>query len=84
MAKLLLIFLKKVLDIFFSRPHIICMKGNRMKIFKINCTNMKYGNKFQLSNLFSSEEKAMDFIKYLDEIEIRWDYDYEIVEELIV
>ena len=55
-----------------------------MKVFKINCTNMKYGNKFQLSNLFSSEEKAMDFIKYLDEIEIRWDYDYEIIEELIV
>ena len=73
-----------MLDILFTNHYIISMKGKEMKVFKINCTNMKYGNKFQLSNLFSSEEKAMDFIKYLDEIEIRWDYDYEIVEELIV
>lgn len=54
-----------------------------MKVFYINCTNMKYNRTFKLSNRFSSEEKAMDFIKYLDEVETRWDFDYEIVEELI-
>lgn len=55
-----------------------------MKVFSINCTNLKYNNTYNLGVRFSSEEKAMDFIKYLDEVETRWDYDYEIIEEVIV
>jgi len=61
-----------------------------MKVFKINVTNMKYGNKFQLSQLFSSEEKALDYIQRLDkglegcQVEDWWVYDYEIVEEKVI
>lgn len=57
-----------------------------MKVFKINCTNMKYGNTFQLSELFSSEEKAVDFIQDLDKNsgETWWEYDYEIIEEKVI
>ena len=51
---------------------------------------MKYGNKFQLSELFSSEEKALDYIQRLDkglegcQVEDWWVYDYEIVEEKVI
>ena len=61
-----------------------------MRVFKINCTNMKYGNKFQLSQLFSSKANALDYIQRLDKglegnlAEDWWAYDYEIVEEKVI
>ena len=80
-----------MLDFSFQNEYPYNMKTNRkerkrieMKVFSINCTNLKYNNTFNLGVRFSSEEKAIDFIKYLDEKETRWDYDYEIVEESII
>jgi len=55
-----------------------------MTVFKINFTNMKYGNSFQLSETFPSKEKAMSYIEILDRAyENWWQYDYEIVEEKV-
>jgi hypothetical protein len=47
---------------------------------------MKYGNTFELSELFSSQEKAVDFIQDLDKNsgETWWQYDYVIVEEKVI
>jgi hypothetical protein len=54
-----------------------------MKVFYINCTNLKWGNTFKIDKLFSSTEKAQAFIEKLDAIESRWEYTYEIREELV-
>jgi len=54
-----------------------------MKVFYINCTNLKYENTFKIDKLFSTREKAMAFVEKLDTIETRWDFDYDIREELV-
>jgi hypothetical protein len=59
------------------------MKGKEMKVFYINCTNLKYENTFKIDKLFSTREKAMAFVEKLDAIETRWDFDYDIREELV-
>ena len=79
-----------MLDFSFQNEYPYNMKTNRkekeMKVFKINCTNLKYGNTYQLAQLFSSEEKAVAFIEELDrkDNDKWWEYDYEIVEESVI
>lgn len=54
-----------------------------MKVFYINCTNLKWENTFKIDKLFSTKKKAEAFIEKLDAIESRWEYVYEVREELV-
>ena len=85
LGKIIINFLKTTVDFFSLRPDIIGMKGNEMKVYIIQCTNITLDSVFKTGELFSTKEKAISYMEQLKKDDsLPWNFEYKIVEEVLI